>query len=119
MVLTKGLRPKSDDDISPVMAAAGAIISLAIIALQVVPGMPAFLSKPLLVRSGRLIVMGAIFYFVAMKRFRATSHGMVGYLILGDKSGLTKAELEAIEDCTPVTDCEVDLVEEEIMKNQK
>ena len=119
MVLTKGLRPKSDDDISPVMAAAGAIVSLAIIALQVIPGMPAFLSKPCWCALAVWIIMGAIFYFVAMKRFRATSHGMVGYLILGDKSGLTKEELEAIEDCTPVTDCEVDLVEEEVMKHQK
>lgn len=118
MVLTKGLRPKSDDDISPVMAAAGAIVSLAIVALQVVPGMPAFLSRPCWCALGVWVLLGIIFYAVAMKRFRATSHAMVGYLILGDKSGLSKEELEAVEDCTPVTDCEVDLVEEEIMKHQ-
>ena len=58
--------------------------------------------------------MGIVFYAVAMKRFRETSPGMVGYLILGDKSHLTAAELEAVEDCSPIIDCEVDLVEHEL-----
>jgi len=114
VVLTKGLKPKSDDDISPVMAALGAIVSLAIIALQVVPGMPAFLSKYCW---GALIVwiaLGVIFYFTSMGRFRQTSNGMIGYLITGDKSGLTKEELAAVEDCSPVIDCEVDLLEHEM-----
>lgn len=114
MVLTKGLRPKSDDDISPAMAAAGAIVSLVVIALQVIPGMPAFLSLPCWGALGVWIVMGIVFYAVAMKRFRETSPGMVGYLILGDKSHLTAAELEAVEDCSPIIDCEVDLVEHEM-----
>lgn len=118
MVLTKGLRPKSDDDISPVMAAAGAIVSLGIIVLQVVPGMPAFLSVPCWIALGVWIAMGAVFYFTAMGRFRQTSKGMVGYLILGDKSGLTPEELAAVEDCTPTTDCEVDLVEQEMFQNK-
>lgn len=62
--------------------------------------------------------MGAVFYFTAMGRFRQTSKGMVGYLILGDKSGLTPEELAAVEDCTPTTDCEVDLVEQEMFQNK-
>ena len=114
MVLTKGLKPKSDDDISPAMAAAGALISLGIIALMVIPGMPAFLSRPCWGALVVWVLLGAIFYGVAMKRFRQTSHGMVGYLILGDASGLTPAELAAVEDCSPVIDCEVDIVEQEI-----
>ena len=119
MVLTKGLKPKSDDDISPIMAAAGAIVSLGIIALMVVPGMPAFLSKPCWCALGVWVLMGVIFYFVAMKRFRETSHGMVGYLILGDKSGLTPAELEAVEDCSPIIDCEVDMLEHEMFEKEQ
>ena len=119
MVLTKGLKPKSDDDISPAMAAAGAIVSLAIIALMVVPGMPAFLSVPCWCALGVWVAMGAVFYFVAMKRFRETSHGMVGYLILGDKSGLTPAELAAVEDCSPVIDCEVDMLEHEMFEKEQ
>ncbi len=119
MVLTKGLKPKSDDDISPAMAAAGAIVSLAIIALMVVPGMPAFLSVPCWCALGVWVAMGAVFYFVAMKRFRETSHGMVGYLILGDKSGLTPAELEAVEDCSPIIDCEVDMLEHEMFEKEQ
>ena len=47
-----------------------------------------------------------------MKRFRHTTTGMARYLIIGDKSQLTAAELEAVEDCSPVIDCEVDLLEE-------
>lgn len=109
VVVTKGLAPKSSDDISPVMALAGAIVSLGVIALQVVPGMPAFLSLPCWGALGVWVAMGVVFYFTSMSRFRATSKGMVNYLITGDKSQLTKAEMEAVEDCTPVTDCEVDL----------
>lgn len=118
MVLTKGLKPKSSDDISPVMALAGAAISLGIIALMVVPGMPAFLSVPCWAALGVWVALGVVFYFTAMGRFRQTSHGMVNYLITGDKSKLTKAELDAVEDCTPVTDCEVDLVEQEIFQSK-
>ena len=114
MVLTKGLKPKSDDDISPFMAGAGALISLGIIALMVIPGMPAFLSRPCWCALGVWVLLGAIFYSVAMKRFKQTSHGMVGYLILGDASGLTPAELAAVEDCSPVVDCEVDMIEQEL-----
>ena len=109
MVLTKGLAPKSSDDISPVVALAGAAISLGIIALMVVPGMPAFLSIYCWGALAAWVAMGVIFYFTSMGRFKATSAGMVNYLITGDKSKLTPAEMEAVEDCTPVTDCEVDL----------
>ena len=109
VVLTKGLKPKSADDISPIAALAGAVLSAAIIGLQVIPGMPAFLSVPCWGALAIWVALGAIFYFTSMGRFRATSVGMVNYLITGDKSKLTKAEMEAVEDCTPVTDCEVDL----------
>lgn len=118
MVLTKGLKPKSSDDISPVIAAAGALVSLGILALMVIPGMPAFLSVQCWGALAVWVIMGAAFYIIAMGRFKETSHGMVGYLILGDKSGLSPAELEAVEDCSPVVDCEVDLVEHDLhMKN--
>ena len=106
VVLTKGIKPKSDDDISPAVAAAGAIISAAIIGLQVIPGMPAFLSVPCWVALGIWVTMGVIFYFVAAKDVRRLSPAMVGYLITGEKHGLTKAELESIEGCTPTTVCD-------------
>ena len=111
IVVTKGLKPKSPDDISPVMAAAGAIISAGIVGLQIIPGMPAFLSVYCWGALFVWIALGIIFYFTAMGRFRATSVGMVNYLITGDESKLTKAEKEAVVDCTPYTDCEVDLME--------
>ncbi len=109
MVLTKGLKPKSEEDISPVVAAAGALISLGILCLMLIPGMPAFLSVPCWCALGVWVAMGAVFYFTSMSRFRSTSVGMINYLITGDKSKLSKAEMEAVEDCTPVTDCEADL----------
>jgi amino acid transporter len=118
MVLTKNLMPKSDDDISPIMAAAGALVSLGVIVLQVVPGMPAFLSGPCWAALAVWVAMGAVFYVVAMKRFSHTSIGMVRYLILGDKSQLTPAELEAVADCSTVIDCEIDVLEEEIYEKE-
>ena len=106
VVLTKGIKPKSDDDISPAVAAAGAIISAGIVGLQVIPGMPAFLSVPCWAALGIWVTMGVIFYFVAAGDFRKLSPAMVGYLITGEKHGLTKAELESIEGCTPTTVCD-------------
>ena len=108
MVLTKGLVPKSSDDISPVVALAGAVISAAIIGLQVIPGMPAFLSVPCWCAMAVWVALGVIFYFAAAGDFRKLSVGMVNYLITGDKSKLTKAELEAVEDCTPTTVCDAE-----------
>ena len=108
VVLTKGLAPKSSEDISPVMALAGAAISAGVIALQVVPGMPAFLSVPCWCAMAVWVLMGVIFYFAAAGEFRKLSVGMVNYLITGDKSKLTKAELEAVEDCTPTTLCDAE-----------
>ena len=108
VVLTKGLAPKSSEDISPVMALAGAAISAGVIGLQVIPGMPAFLSVPCWCAMGAWVLMGVIFYFAAAGDFRKLSVGMVNYLITGDKSKLTKAELEAVEDCTPTTLCDAE-----------
>ncbi len=108
VVLTKGLVPKSSDDISPVVAAAGAFISAAIIGLQVIPGMPAFLSVPCWCALAVWVALGVIFYFAAAGEFRKLSVGMVNYLITGDKSKLSKAELEAVEDCTPTTLCDAE-----------
>jgi amino acid transporter len=108
VVLTKGLAPKSSEDISPVVALAGAAISAGVIALQVVPGMPAFLSVPCWCAMAVWVLMGVIFYFAAAGDFRKLSVGMVNYLITGDKSKLTKAELEAVEDCTPTTLCDAE-----------
>jgi amino acid transporter len=108
VVLTKGLAPKSSEDISPVMALAGAAISAGVIALQVVPGMPAFLSVPCWCAMAVWVLMGVIFYFAAAGDFRKLSVGMVNYLITGDKSKLTKAELESVEDCTPTTLCDAE-----------
>ena len=108
VVLTKGLVPKSSDDISPVVAAAGAFISAAIIGLQVIPGMPAFLSVPCWCALAVWVALGVIFYFAAAGEFRKLSVGMVNYLITGDKSKLSKAEMEAVEDCTPTTLCDAE-----------
>ncbi len=104
MVLTKGLKPKSDDDISPYVAAAGAIISLTIIALMVVPAMPAFLSVPCWCALFVWIGLGVIFYFTALGSYRATSTSMIHYLITGDKSQLTKAELESVENAPAIAE---------------
>ena len=108
VVLTKGLAPKSSEDISPVVALAGAAISAGVVALQVVPGMPAFLSVPCWIAMAIWVGMGVIFYFAAAGDFRKLSVGMVNYLITGDKSKLTKAELAAVEDCTPTALCDAE-----------
>ena len=108
IVLTKGLAPKSSEDISPVVALAGAAISAGVVALQVIPGMPAFLSVPCWIAMAIWVAMGVIFYFAAAGDFRKLSVGMVNYLITGDKSKLTKAELAAVEDCTPRTVCDAE-----------
>ena len=108
VVLTKGLAPKSSEDISPVVALAGAAISAGVVALQVIPGMPAFLSVPCWIAMAIWVAMGVIFYFAAAGDFRKLSVGMVNYLITGDKSKLTKAELVAVEDCTPTTVCDAE-----------
>ena len=108
IVLTKGLAPRSAEDISPVVALAGAAISAGVVALQVVPGMPAFLSVPCWIAMAVWVGMGVIFYFAAAGDFRKLSVGMVNYLITGDKSKLTKAELVAVEDCTPTTVCDAE-----------
>ena len=108
VVLTKGLAPKSSEDISPVVALAGAAISAGVVALQVVPGMPAFLSVPCWIAMAIWVGMGVIFYFAAAGDFRKLSVGMVNYLITGDKSKLTKAELASVEDCTPTTLCDAE-----------
>lgn len=97
MVLTKGLKPKSEGDISRFTAAAGAIISLTIIALMVVPGMPAFLSLPCWIALLVWIAMGVMFYYIALGRYRESSEGMIFYLITGDKARLSKDELELVE----------------------
>ena len=106
VVLTKGIKPKAEGDISPAVALAGAIISAAVIGLQVIPGMPAFLSVPCWIAMAIWVTLGVIFYFVAAKDFRALSPAMVGYLITGEKVGLTKEELAKVEDCTPTTVCD-------------
>lgn len=116
VVLTKGLMPKSQDDISPIVAAAGAIISVIIVLLMCIPGSPAFLNPQPWAALAAWVIMGIIFYAIGMKRFRHTTTGMARYLIIGDKSQLTAAELEAVEDCSPVIDCEVDLLEETLSK---
>lgn len=116
VVLTKGLMPKSQDDISPIVAAAGAIISVIIVLLMCIPGSPAFLNPQPWAALAAWVIMGIIFYAIGMKRFRHTTTGMARYLIISDKSQLTAAELEAIEDCSPVIDCEVDLLEETLSK---
>ena len=108
VVLTKGLKPKSADDISPIAALAGAVLSAAIIGLQVIPGMPAFLSVYCWAALAVWVLMGVIFYFAAAGEFRKLSVGMVNYLITGDKSKLSKAEMEAVEDCTPTTVCDAE-----------
>lgn len=112
VVLTKGLMPKSQDDISPIVAAAGAIISVIIVLLMCIP----FLNPQPWAALADWVIMGIIFYAIGMKRFRHTTTGMARYLIIGDKSQLTAAELEAVEDCSPVIDCEVDLLEETLFK---
>lgn len=91
-VVTKGLAPKEPEDISPFTAGAGAIISLAIIALMVIPGMPAFLSMPCWCAFGVWICIGIICYTLGMRRFRLTSPGMIRYLILGDETQLSEEE---------------------------
>ena len=108
IVLTKGLAPRSAEDISPVVAIAGAAISAGVVALQVIPGMPAFLSVPCWIAMAIWVGMGVIFYFAAAGDFRKQSVGMINYLITGDKSKLTKAELAAVEDCTPTTLCDAE-----------
>ena len=108
--------PKSQDDISPIVAAAGAIISVIIVLLMCIPGSPAFLNPQPWAALAAWVIMGIIFYAIGMKRFRHTTTGMARYLIIGDKSQLTAAELEAVEDCSPVIDCEVDLLEETLSK---
>jgi len=119
MVLTKGLMPKSEDDISPVVAASGALIAVIIVLLMCVPGSPAFLSVPCWSALFVWVAMGAIFYAVGMKRFRHTTAGMARYLIIGDKSGLTPAELAAVEECSPIIDCEVDMLEHEMFEKEQ
>ena len=97
MVLTKGLKPKSAGDLHTYVAAAGAIISLTIIGLMVVPGMPAFLSIPCWCALFAWIAMGVIFYFTALGSYRSSSTGMIHYLITGETQYLTKAELETVQ----------------------
>lgn len=116
VVLTKGLMPKSSDDISPIVAAAGALIAVIIVLLMCVPGSPAFLNPQPWAALAVWIIMGAIFYGVGMQRFRHTTPAMARFLIIGDKSQLSPAELEAVDDCNPVIDCEVDLLEDELTK---
>ena len=89
-VVTKGLAPKEPEDISPFSAAAGAIISLGIIALMIIPGMPAFLSIPCWIAFAVWIVIGFVCYKIGMRRFRRTSPDMARYLILGDTVQLGK-----------------------------
>jgi membrane protein implicated in regulation of membrane protease activity len=95
-VVTKGLVTKTQGDISPFTAGAGAIISLAIIALMVIPGMPAFLSIPCWCAFGVWIIIGIICYVLGMHRFRNTTPGMAHYLILGDTSQLGQVEKQII-----------------------
>ncbi len=119
VVVTKGLVPKEKGDISPVMAGAGALISLVIIALMIVPGMPAFLSKPCWYALGVWVIIGIICYAQGMKRFRHTTQGMARYLILGDKSQLNDAELQIIEAQHASIDDEIDSLEETLTKDVK
>lgn len=116
VVVTRGLAPKSEGDISPLTAGAGAIISLVIIALMIVPGMPAFLSMPCWCALGVWIVIGVICYALGMKRFRHTTPGMARYLILGDASQLNTMEREAVAHSLSAADDEIDRVEEALTK---
>lgn len=109
IVLSKGLMPKSNDDISPISALAGAAFSLIIVLLMAVPGSPAFLATPCWIALCVWVVLGVIFYFVSAERYRETSDGIIRFLILGDKSQLTPSELAAVSDCAPTVDCEIDL----------
>lgn len=116
VVVTKGLVPKSKGDISPFTAGAGAIISLAIIALMVVPGMPAFLSKPCWCALGVWVIIGIICYVIGMRRFRLTTPGMARYLILGDISELNALEHNAVERSLFPDDSIIDCTEEKLIK---
>lgn len=115
VVVTKNLVPKAQGDISAFTAGAGAIISLAIIALMVVPGMPAFLSVPCWCALGVWIIIGIICYSLGMRRFRHTTSGMARYLILGDTSQLNELERKAIS----TDDDAIDFVESELTKEHK
>lgn len=111
IVITKGLMPKSSDDISPFMAALGAVFAFIILLLMIVPGSPAFLAPQPWAALVVWAVMGVIFYFVALGRFKESSAGVIRYLILGDQSLLTPHEKELMVDCAPTIDCESDLEE--------
>ena len=117
MVVTKGLVPKAAGDISAFTAGAGAVISLGIIALMLVPGMPAFLSVPCWCALGVWVMIGIICYTLGMRRFRHTTPGMARYLILGDKSQLNEAELNAIENSTSADDDIIDQLEETLTRD--
>lgn len=116
VVVRKGLVPKANGDISAFTAGAGAVISLAIIALMVIPGMPAFLSGPCWCALLIWILIGIICYLLGMRRFRHTTPGMARYLILGDTSQLNAVELEAVAHSVSADDDEIDRVEAELTK---
>ena len=96
VIVTKQLAPQKDNDISPFAAGLGAVISLTIIALMVVPGMPAFLSMPCWYALGIWVFIGILCYIVGRRRFRETAPAMARYLILGDTSQLTTEEWKEI-----------------------
>ena len=114
VIVSKDLVTKSPDDISPFVAGTGAAISLAIISLMVVPGMPAFLSIPCWCAFGVWIVIGVICYTLGMQRFRQTTSGMSRYLILGDPSQLSQIEQQNI---TAVNE-EISLIEHTLTKKR-
>ena len=84
VVKRKSLVAKESGDISSFTALAGAIISLAIVALMIVPGMPAFLSIPCWSALGIWVLLGFICYRIGMKGFQYKDKRTIDSLILGD-----------------------------------
>lgn len=99
--IVKNRKTEYSSKLSPLTALLGVIESLAILALLLCPGMPAFLSLPCWAALGGWFFVGLIFYILGRKNFKNISHGLFHYYIIGDEAQLTHAEKEQLKECSP------------------
>lgn len=79
---------KSEDDANLIpnwVAVAGAVISVGVLLLLVLPWSPAFMAVESWVALIIWILMGALFYGISSKKFRSVPEEVTAYLILGEK----------------------------------
>ena len=85
VVLKMAKSGKDKVKLNPIVAYAGALIAVIILALLLLPFSPAFMSLPSFIALGIWILLGALFFLKSYSRFSKLSKEEADYAVLGDE----------------------------------